>query len=114
MFPSLWTAVYLIESEGIPQVEMLFTVATGEADAEVNFHSDLDVRFAREGISDLAPEKIADVSDFDESVGAMVRRLMRLGYKFVMPVREQLPDDKVGAVVYTFLNMHRHDDDQAT
>jgi hypothetical protein len=107
---NIWTAVYLI-NEGVSKVVMLFTVAPDENAAETNFHGYLDVKYGEDGVTDLAPEKIAEVAHFDESVDAMVSRLAKLGYEFVMPVREQVADDQVGRIVYAFLHLDEFADE---
>jgi len=108
---AIWTAVYLVQSEGVPSVEMLFTVAINQQAAEESFIAELEKKFER--VSDLAPEQIAQLPRTDEgSVADGVSRLFTLGYRFALPVREQIPDEHVSKLVHTLLSFDEIDRDE--
>lgn len=110
MAQSIWTAVYVIGAKGkddVPLLDMFFTVASDESAAQRSFYSEMCGRYITEKLRGLAPTIIAEMPRFDESIDSMVRRLRRLGYEFVLPQREEIPDEKVGRIVCAFMNMHK-------
>jgi hypothetical protein len=110
--PVIWAAVYLVNKESVPFVEMFFTVATDSRAAEESFIAELGTTF--EGVSDLAPERIVQLPlvGSSEPVHAAVARLETMGYKFAMPVRDQIPVEHIGKLVYALLNFSETDRDE--
>jgi len=106
---AIWAAVYLVNKQSVPSVEMRFTVATDREAAEESFIADLATQF--EDVAHLAPEQIVQLPLIGngEPVHAAVANLEKMGYRFAMPMRDQIPAERTGQLVFSLLSLGEAD-----